>query len=92
MSFVEFMRSTAGRALRIVVGIALIVVAVVLGGVGGIVVGVIGGVFVLTGVVNVCLLGPLFSRNVSRGVRRISSCGLYECLLLDGLVDPCRGR
>ncbi|ANQ75400.1 MAG: YgaP-like transmembrane domain [Rhodococcus sp. (in: high G+C Gram-positive bacteria)] len=61
MSFVEFMRSTAGRALRIVVGIALIVVAVVLGGVGGIVVGVIGGVFVLTGVINVCLLGPLFS-------------------------------
>ena len=35
--------------------------AVVLGGVGGIVVGVIGGVFVLTGVINVCLLGPLFS-------------------------------
>ncbi|MBJ7323861.1 DUF2892 domain-containing protein [Rhodococcus fascians] len=61
MSFVEFMRSTAGRALRIVVGVALIVVAVVLGGVGGIVVGVIGGVFVLTGVINVCLLGPLFS-------------------------------
>lgn len=61
MSFVEFMRSTAGRALRIVVGIALIVLAVAIGGAGGIVAGVIGAVFVLVGVINVCLLAPLFS-------------------------------
>jgi hypothetical protein len=58
---VDFMRSTAGRVLRIVVGIALITLAFSVGGAVGILAGVIGAVFVLTGVVNVCLLGPLFS-------------------------------
>ncbi|WP_143545913.1 DUF2892 domain-containing protein [Rhodococcus sp. 14-1411-2a] len=32
-----------------------------LGGAVGLLVGVIGAVFVLTGVVDLCLLGPLFS-------------------------------
>lgn len=61
MGFVGFMRSTAGRVLRAVVGIALILAGLLLvGGTGGIVMAVIGLVPLAAGVFNFCLLGPLF--------------------------------
>lgn len=60
MSFVEFMRSTAGRGLRIVAGIALVVVGISMGGAGGVILAVVGLVPLVAGVFNFCLAGPLF--------------------------------
>ncbi|MCS7038561.1 MAG: DUF2892 domain-containing protein [Anaerolineae bacterium] len=63
--FVTFMASTAGRLVRIVAGIVLILVGLfALGGTGGnttgIVVAVIGLVPLLAGLFDVCLFAPLF--------------------------------
>ncbi|WP_405136383.1 DUF2892 domain-containing protein [Nocardia sp. NBC_01388] len=61
MGIVEFMRSTAGRLIRIVAGIALIVIGLAaLGGPAGVIVAVIGLVPVAAGVFNFCPLGPVF--------------------------------
>ncbi|WP_406230205.1 DUF2892 domain-containing protein [Nocardia sp. NBC_01009] len=61
MGIVEFMRGTAGRAARIVAGIALILIGLaVIGGPAGIAVAVIGLVPIAAGVFNFCLLGPVF--------------------------------
>ncbi len=57
--FVTFMSSTAGRATRVVAGLALIVTGALLGGAGW-VVAVIGLIPLLAGVFDVCLFGPLF--------------------------------
>lgn len=58
--FVGFMRSWAGRLLRIVAGAAIVVVGfVVVGGVAGTFVAAVGIIPVLAGVLNLCLLGPL---------------------------------
>lgn len=60
MSFVNFMRSSAGRAARIIAGVAIILVGlVVLGGTAGIVVAVVGLVPLAAGVFNFCLFAPL---------------------------------
>lgn len=68
--FVTFMASTAGRLVRIVAGIVLILVGLfVLGGTGGntagIVVAVIGLVPLLAGLFDVCLFAPLFGYPLS---------------------------
>jgi hypothetical protein len=60
MSFVSFMRSAAGRGLRIVAGIALIAVGISIGGTAGVIVAVVGVVPLGAGASNVCLAGPLF--------------------------------
>lgn len=61
MAFLNFMVSPAGRLLRIVVGIVLIVVGLLgIGGTGGIVVAIIGLVPLAAGVFDFCLAGPLF--------------------------------
>lgn len=61
MAFIDFMNSAAGRAIRIVAGLALIVVGLaVIGGTGGIIVALIGLLPLATGAANVCLLGKLF--------------------------------
>ena len=60
MAFVTFMSSTAGRALRIVAGLALIIIGLaVVGGVGGVILAVVGLVPLFAGAANVCLFGPL---------------------------------
>jgi hypothetical protein len=60
MAFTTFMNSTAGRALRIVAGLALILIGLaVIGGTGGIVLALVGLVPLGAGVANVCLFGPL---------------------------------
>jgi len=65
MAFVEFMSSTAGRALRIVAGLALIVIGLaVVGGAGGVILAVVGLVPLGAGVANVCLFGPLLGRDL----------------------------
>lgn len=60
MEFTRFMAGKAGRGVRIVAGVALIVVGIVVGGTGGIVVAVVGVLPLATGLFDVCLFAPLF--------------------------------
>jgi Inner membrane protein YgaP-like, transmembrane domain len=61
MGFAKFMSSGLGRGIRIVVGLALIVIGLFsVGGTGGIILAVVGAVPLVAGVVDVCLFAPLF--------------------------------
>lgn len=61
MNFVNFMRGTGGRVLRIAAGVVLAVVGLaVVGDLGGVILALLGAVMVAAGVVNFCLLAPLF--------------------------------
>jgi hypothetical protein len=61
MGFARFMSSSAGRLLRIVAGIALIVLGlVVVHGTGGIILAVIGLVPLVAGLGKFCVFAPLF--------------------------------
>lgn len=60
MRFAEFMASPLGRGLRVVVGGVLIYVGLsVVQGVAGTILAAVGVVPIATGLLNVCLLGPL---------------------------------
>jgi hypothetical protein len=60
-AFVTFMQSTAGRILRIVVGLVMIALGLLLvQGIWGIVLAVIGLVPLIAGIGGVCLVAPLF--------------------------------
>jgi hypothetical protein len=61
-NFVDFMRSGAGRALRIVLG-GLLIWWGFWGG-AGVIVGIIGFMPLLAGVVNFCIFAPLFGRTI----------------------------
>lgn len=69
MAFVSFMSSTAGRLLRIVAGIALIVIGLAAGGTGGTILAVVGLVPLLAGIGNVCLFGPLLGADLKGNPR-----------------------
>lgn len=61
MGFVAFMRSIAGRLLRVVAGIVIIWLALTqMQPPWSYVVAVVGVVPILAGLMNFCLLGPLF--------------------------------
>lgn len=62
MSFAKFMASPTGRGLRIVAGIALIVIGLVVMGAStwGIVLAIVGLVPLLAGLFDVCVFAPLF--------------------------------
>lgn len=61
MAFVDFMRSIAGRLLRIVAGAMIIYLALTqMDAPWSYVVAAVGVVPILAGLMNVCLLGPLF--------------------------------
>ncbi len=61
MGFVTFMRSAAGRLLRIVAGTVMVWYGMTqMAGTGGTVLAVLGLVPIAAGVFNFCLLGPLF--------------------------------
>ena len=61
MGFALFMSSITGRILRIVAGIALIVIGLaVVHGMGGIMLAVIGLVPLVAGTGNFCVFAPLF--------------------------------
>ncbi len=61
MSFAKFMSSGLGRGLRIVAGLALIVIGLFsVGGTGGLILAVVGAVPLLAGIFDVCLFAPLF--------------------------------
>lgn len=59
MKFAQFMSSATGRSLRVVAGVALIVIGLVAGG-GWVTLSVVGLVPLIAGLANVCLLAPLF--------------------------------
>ena len=61
MGFAKFMSSSLGRGVRIVVGLALIVIGLLsASGTGGIILVVVGAVPLLAGALDVCLFAPLF--------------------------------
>lgn len=59
MSFARFMATTTGRAVRIIAGLALIVIGLAVGGAGGIVLAIVGLVPLAAGALNVCFIAPL---------------------------------
>lgn len=62
MAFVEFMESGAGRLIRVVAGVVLIVLGLVLGG-WWLVLSVVGLVPLAAGALGFCLLAPLVRRS-----------------------------
>ncbi len=61
MGFAKFMSSTAGRILRVVAGIALILLGLmVVQGTAGIILAVVGLVPLIAGLANFCVFAPLF--------------------------------
>ena len=64
MGFSKFMASATGRGLRIIAGIALIVLGISLSG-GWWALAVLGLVPLLAGALDVCLLDPLFGQPLS---------------------------
>lgn len=59
--FVAFMSSTAGRAVRIVAGLALIAWGILgLSGTTGIIVAIVGALPLLAGIFDFCAFAPLF--------------------------------
>ncbi|MGO8863662.1 MAG: YgaP-like transmembrane domain [Acidimicrobiales bacterium] len=69
MGFSKFMASTAGRAVRAIAGVALIVVGALLGG-GWRALAVVGLVPLAAGALDVCLFNPLFGQPLSGKVVR----------------------
>jgi len=72
MEFAKFMTSTLGRAIRIVAGMALVLVGLLaVHGTTGVILIVVGLVPLLAGIFNVCVFAPLFGgpfngRNVQK--------------------------
>jgi hypothetical protein len=61
MGFARFMSSLAGRLIRIVAGIVLIIVGLALvHGTGGIILAIVGLVPLVAGLFNFCVFAPLF--------------------------------
>ena len=69
MKFSQFMASTIGRGIRILAGLALIVVGIALGG-GWWALAVVGLVPLLAGAFDVCIFNPLFHQRLSGRVVR----------------------
>ena len=59
MRVVKVMNGTAGRAGRVLAGLALIIGGIVIGGTGGLVLAVIGVVPLAAGAAGACLAAPL---------------------------------
>ena len=64
MRFLSFMNTPAGRAIRIVGGVVLIVIGVAIGGVAGTALAVFALLPIATGVFGLCPINPLFGQPV----------------------------
>ena len=64
MAFIEFLISPAGRVLRIAAGLAIVLVGFIMQGTAGVVVSIVGLVPIVTGAMNLCLIGPLFGADL----------------------------
>ena len=71
MGFSKFMASTAGRAVRIIAGVALIVVGGILGG-SWWALAVVGLVPLAAGALDICLFNVLFGQPLSDKAVRAS--------------------
>jgi hypothetical protein len=72
-AFVGFMASPAGRILRIVAGSAIIAWGLlVVGEPNGKIIAAVGALPILTGVFNICVVGPLFGSPLSGSKARLS--------------------
>lgn len=61
MGFARFMSSWFGRLLRIVAGIAMVIIGLaMIHGIGGIILAIVGLVVAAAGLFNFCIFGPLF--------------------------------
>ena len=60
MSFVRFMAGPVGRGARVVLGLALIAWGIAFGTTGGFLIAIFGLAPLLTGISNVCPIGPIF--------------------------------
>lgn len=61
MSLIKFMSSSAGRLLRVIAGLALVVLGFALGG-GWLTLSIVGLIPFFAGAFNVCLLAPLMGQ------------------------------
>lgn len=59
MPIAKFMSSPIGRAVRAILGLALIVAGISMGGPVGWIIAVVGVVPIVAGVGNFCLIGPI---------------------------------
>lgn len=59
MKFSKFMASTAGRALRAVVGVVLIIIGLAIHSAVGYIIAIVGLVPLLAGLFDFCLIAPL---------------------------------
>ena len=71
MGFSKFMASTTGRAVRVIVGVALIVVGGLLGG-GWWALAIVGLVPFAAGALDICLFNVLFGQPLSGKAVRAS--------------------
>jgi hypothetical protein len=61
MGFAKFMSSGAGRILRIVAGLALILIGVLFAkGIVGLILIVVGAIPLIAGILDMCFIGALF--------------------------------
>ena len=61
MALIKFMVSPVGRGARIILGLVLMGLGFgVVGGTGGIIMGIVGIVPIAMGVLNLCILAPIF--------------------------------
>ena len=68
MAFAKFMSSGMGRVIRIVAGLALILVGLwVVEGTVGIILAVVGAIPLIAGLLDVCFIGALFLGTPLRG-------------------------
>ncbi len=71
MRFVEWMATPLGRGLRVVAGALLVYVGLaVVQGVAGTLLAAVGVVPIATGMLNVCLIGPLLGAPMKGGETR----------------------
>jgi hypothetical protein len=68
MELVRFMQTSAGRSIRVLLGLILIAAGVVLGG-GWLALAIVGLVPLVAGSAGVCLVAPLFHAPI-RGAHR----------------------
>lgn len=74
MGFAKFMSSGVGRGVRIVAGLALIVIGLFsVGGTGGLILAIVGAVPFLAGVLDVCLFAPLFGGPLNGAEARVQA-------------------
>ncbi len=72
MVFAEWMATPLGRGLRVVVGAVLIYVGLsVVQGVAGTILAAVGVVPIATGLLNVCLIGPLIGAPLKGSTRTL---------------------